>query len=540
MAVPPDALGSTSPQVRPAMPAGIVATTAELLEPGLARRPDALALVGAGGRLSFRELDEQVGRAVAVLRALGVREGRGDRVAVCLPNDVDVAIHFLASQRLGAIHVGLQRPLAPAEKVALLRDCEPTMLLADRATLDTLSDGPLPDGLAAVDLDAWRDRLAGSAPERPARAPDPFAPAAIGYTSGTTGVPKGVVHSQHNLMLAGAMLSVAGPRSGGPVGVVLSLTLLNMIARAMVAAWSDEQTLVCLDRHDPDAIASAVADERIRSLDLVPALAHDLLARADLGARLATLEDVAIGGASCPPEIVDGFRRALGLEVSLAYGLTEAPTGVAIGRGEQVAGLGAFARAVPQVELRVVEPESDDAAPLPAGELGELCVGPATRGPYAGLYTPMLGYWRRPEETARALRGGLLHTGDLGSIDEQGRVFVRGRGSERILRGGANVHPLEIERVLERHESVRGAAVFGVPDERLGERVAAAVELAPEALPVDGAALRAWVGTRLARYKVPERILVLPALPRTALGKVRKRELAASYGAAMGEGGESR
>ena len=161
---------------------------------------------------------------------------------------------------------------------------------------------------------------------------------------------------------------------------------------------------------------------------------------------------------------------------------------------------------------------------LPPGETGELCVSPATTGEWAGVYTPMLGYWNQPEASREALRGGRYHTGDLGTLDEDGNVYVRGRRSELILRGGANVYPAEVERVLLEHPDVAAAAVLGIPDERLGERVVAAVEPRPGTV-LEPGDLLTHAQDSLARYKVPDRILVLESLPRNAMQKIVKREL---------------
>jgi len=145
-----------------------------------------------------------------------------------------------------------------------------------------------------------------------------------------------------------------------------------------------------------------------------------------------------------------------------------------------------------------------------------------------GVYTPMLGYWNQPEETAKALRGGVYHTGDLGFVDERGDLYIRGRRNELILRGGANVYPAEVERVLAEHPAVAASAVLGRPDARLGQRVVAAVQLAAgaEASPDE---LASFARERLARYKVPEQIALVAALPRNAMGKVVKRELEALF-----------
>ena len=171
----------------------------------------------------------------------------------------------------------------------------------------------------------------------------------------------------------------------------------------------------------------------------------------------------------------------------------------------------------------------EDGRRLPAGEVGEICVGPATSGPWAGVYTPMLGYWGRPEASDEALRDGLYHSGDLGLLDGDGTLFIRGRRNDLILRGGANVYPAEVERALLEHPAVAAVAVLGLADARLGQSVAAAVQLEPGAS-VGADDLRSQLSERLARYKVPERIVFVAALPRNAMAKVVKRELEPLFG----------
>jgi len=155
-------------------------------------------------------------------------------------------------------------------------------------------------------------------------------------------------------------------------------------------------------------------------------------------------------------------------------------------------------------------------------------VRPARSGPFAGTYTPMLGYWRDPEATHRALVGGRYHTGDLGQLAEDGNLYIRGRRNELILRGGANVYPAEVERVLQSHPDVAAAAVFGIPDERLGERVVAAVQLEPTAAAGEEP-LRAYAREQLARYKVPDAIRIVEQMPRNAMNKIIKARLRALF-----------
>ena len=516
-----DASGLLSSGARPPIPGDGPQRTAELLEPGLTTRPGALALIGASARYTYSELDREVDRAANALRSLGIASG--DRIAVCLPNDVDIVVHFLAVQRIGAVWVGIQRPLAPREKAELLADCGAGVFVADADLLGPVAATgvALPRLEHALSLDGWRARVRDASTRRLPVEIDPFAPAAIAYTSGTTGFPKGAVHSQHNLLLAGAMLVLTGAQPEARVGVALSLTLLNMMVRAAVSALYGARTLVCIERHDVATISDWVERESVGCLDLVPTLARDLLGSEAVGDRLRSLEDVVLGGSGCPPGLVAEWSSRFGCRVSVAYGMTEAPTGVARSSGEPIPAPGYAGVAVPQVELQVVDEQGVAAQP---GEMGELCVAPASSGRFADVYTPMLGYWRRPEETREVLRGGRYHTGDLGFIDEHDRVFVCGRRSELIVRGGANVVPAEVERVLEAHSAVSRAAVLGIEDERLGERVVAAVELvAPGA--ADEAGLRAHAAESLARYKVPDRIEVVAELPRNALQKIVKRDL---------------
>jgi len=223
------------------------------------------------------------------------------------------------------------------------------------------------------------------------------------------------------------------------------------------------------------------------------------------------------GGADCPEAIRTAFEAKFDLPVAATYGLTEAPCVVAIdGRGGRDHVTGGSGRPLGHLAVRVVDEEG---ATLPAGELGEICVTGVDE-----RYRPMLGYWNRPEATAATLAGGELHTGDLGLLDGEGCLHVRDRRSLVILRGGANVYPAEVERVLHEHPGIASGAVFGVPDERLGERVVAVVEPVPGAH-LDLDEVRSFLLANLARYKVPERIAVVEDLPRNAMGKIVRTEL---------------
>ncbi len=514
---------------RPRLPVG-AQTIPEALAEAARRHPDAEALVGRHTRLDYRELDEQVRAAAAGLAAAGVRPG--DRVAGSMANHPELVVAFLAAMHLGAIWVGVNRALTLAEQRYLLDDAGVSVVVADRATVAGIETAraELP-GLRVV-LDAepgdptspWAEMLRTADPDRApdATGVDPFGPAAIAYTSGTTGRPKGVVHSQHNLLLVGAVALVHRPAAEGRIGVVLPLTILNLMILGPVSALQLECCLVCIDRIDPVGLAAWIRDERVSSMSAVPTTIHDLLTHPDVTPDdLATLTRPGSGGGATPESFRQLYRERFGKRLTTGYGLTEAPTAVTAEDPELPPVPDGSGRALPHVSITI---RADDGTVLAPGEVGEVCVGPTDEGIFAGVYTPMLGYWNRPEATAEALRDGILFTGDLGYLTAEGDLVITDRKGDLILRGGANVYPAEVERVLHEEPRVAGCAVVGLPDERLGERVAAAVVVASgETLTAEE--LREHCAGSLARYKIPERFLFVDELPRNAMGKVVKRLL---------------
>ena len=482
---------------------------ARVLDRALEDDPDREALVTLSRRLSYGELEREADRAAHALADLGI--AAGDRVAACLPNDADVVVAFHGAMRLGAVWVGVNRALAPPEKRWQLADCGASLLISD----DPLDDA----GVPVLDVAGWRSAVDAAADGPLDVVVDPFAPAGLAYTSGTTGRPKGAVHSQYNLLLPGAMLVES--RGYGPdlrKGDCFPFTILNMAVLTTLLVSQAGGTSIVMDRIDAEGVAEWIRRERVTTWNGPPALLHSLAHMDEVtAADLASLDEVWTGGADCPEAIRAAFERKFGLPVLASYGLSEVPTIVSLDSrpgDDHVAG--ASGRPLPHLAVRIT---GDDGTSLHLGETGEICVAPAD-----DRYRPMLGYWERPDATAAALAGGVLHTGDIGFLDDGGRLHVRDRKSLVILRGGANVYPAEVERVLHEHPAVQSGAVLGVPDERLGERVAAVVEAAPGA-EVDLDELRAYLLDNLAKYKVPDRVTVVDALPRNAMGKIVRTEL---------------
>jgi long-chain acyl-CoA synthetase len=504
------------------------ASVAEILRDVLAHRPDHEALVARRARYTFAELDTEIDAAVSALHRLGARPG--DRVAASLPNQADIVVAFLAAMRIGAIWVGVNVALAPPEKAFLLRDSEATILIATPdVDISLRSEDTTLRRVATIDpvtgRGDWRDLVAaGHSVEAPRPPIDPHAPAAIAYTSGTTGFPKGAVHSQHNMLWPGVDARENDPAPPDERhGVMLPLTLLNLQVLGPLFAFSKGTTCVCVDRSDPAGLVAWIREERITRLTAVPAVLYDLLTHPDVDAAdLAILRRPECGGSATPHSFRELFRQRFGCDVLTGYGLTEAPSAVTREMpGDQLVA-GSSGRAFAPVEVVVL---GDDGRELPAGEVGEICVRSRSDGPWAGVYTPFLGYWRQPSATREALDGGVLHTGDLGALDETGLLFVKDRRTEIVIRGGANVYPAEVERVLQDHPAVAAAAVIGIPDDRLGERVAAVVERRA-GMALEPAELAASCAAELARYKVPERWAFVDGFARTPMGKIRKQGLA--------------
>jgi long-chain acyl-CoA synthetase len=481
----------------------------DLLEAPLRDSPEHPALVTRQGTVTYAELNALADRSAGALHAFGVRPG--DRVAASMPNGLDILVAFHGAMRLGAVWVGINRALAAPEKLFMLDDSGATLYLVN-------DDDDPGDGFAELNAKlegrvniagtrTWRDAVEAS-PGRPdLPSPDPYSPAAIAYTSGTTGFPKGAVHCQAALLLPGAA-TVA--RRGWDMnlrkGDSLPLTILNMMVLTTLLTSQAGGTAVIIDQPDVTTVVRWIREHRINVWNGPPAQLYSMVHDASILAEdLSTLCEVWVGGGDCRDSLRVAFEDRFGVPVSRTYGLTEAPALVSID------------------DLAAPKPPGASGRPLGhitvTSEEGELVLSPTEHGPWARRYRPMLGYWNRPEATAESLAGGVLRTGDLGLVGQDGHLRVLGRKTQLIVRGGANVYPAEVERVLSEAPGVEACAVAGVPDERLGERVGAVIQ--PVAgHPPDPAAIVAHCRVQLASYKVPERMAFVEELPRNQMGKV--------------------
>jgi o-succinylbenzoate---CoA ligase len=465
------------------------------------RDPDGLALVAGALGLTWSSLDAGVARAAGALRARGMRPG--ERVGVLAANHPSTVVLLFALRRLGAALVPFNARLAAPELRAQRDRVRPRLVLADAEHLDVLP--------GSEPLERWGEE--GTAPW-PVDDSDASADWALLFTSGTTGHPRAARLSVGAFdALARASAANLGPRPADRWLCNLPLFHVGGLAMAVRCAH-DGATLVLQPRFDAAEVVRDVEGEAITHLSLV---ARSLEQCLDAGLRGAGLRGVLVGGGPVPLALVQRARAA-GIPVLLTYGLTEACSQVTTERPGEADGRTA-GPPLPGLEVQVV-----DAAgrALPAGEEGSVSV----RGP-----TLMRCYLDDPVATAEVLREGWLRTGDVGRLDGAGRLTVLARRTDLIISGGENIYPAELEAVLAAHPAVAEVAVAGREDAGYGQVPVALVVLRPGA---GATGLGGWVGQRLGRFKEPAEVILVPALPRTATGKVDRAAVWAAVRPASG------
>jgi fatty-acyl-CoA synthase len=483
--------------------------------------PGKTALVVPGRRWSYAELAREVWRTTAALAAAGV--GPGDRVAHLGYNGSEQISLLFACARLGALFAPLSWRLAPPELRAMLADCRPRVLVVADPFVEPSADILDPDGATVrvaigAARDGWMpyDRLldlgAGNSPRR--IADSGAALVLLCYTSGATGQPKGVVLTQGALLFNAVNSAHMHDLTSRDV-VLTTLPLFHVggLNIQTLPALHCGATVVLHPRFEPRQAIDALEHDGITLTVLVPAQL-DLIAREPRWreADLSRLRAITTGSTIIGEALV---RKDLqrGIPLLQVYGATETCPIAAYQRiDDAVEHPGSVGKPALHCELRLVDDAGRD---VPAGTPGEILV----RGPNV-----MHGYWNKPRESAEALEGGWYHTGDIAHADADGWLRVDGRRHDVIISGGENVYPAEIENVLAGCPDIAEVAVVGRPDQRWGEAVVAVV------VPADGAQISAekvaaLLDGRVARYKHPRDVILAGALPRTALGKVKREEL---------------
>ena len=459
--------------------------------------PRVIALVDDQGDHTYAELDKRVDRVAAALWSDGVKPG--DRVAILAWNGPEVVELAHAVARLGAILVPLNARLRVDELAFQLRDAEVALLVCDTSLSETAAAAARAAGVASPHTLPLEGRKGITFPRVGAHASDD--PLCIMYTSGTTGLPKGVVLTYGNMFAsaAGSAFNL-GVLPGDRWLAVLPLFHVGGLSIVMRSVLYG--TAVVLHRQfDEHRVSASLRRDRVTHVSVVATMLQRLL-DVDAEPCAPQVRVVLVGGGPVPASLLER-AAALGYPVVQTYGLTETASQVAtLAPADAIARLGSAGKPLVTTRLRV------DA---PAGEPGEILVS----GP---VVTP--GYFRRPEATAAAIHDGWLHTGDIGRLDEDGYLYVLDRRDDLIVSGGENVYPAEVEALLLRHASVREAAVVGLPDLAWGEVVVAAIVADDGVVPEE---IRVWMRERLAGFKVPSRIERVEALPMTASGKVQRR-----------------
>ncbi len=482
---------------------------------GLARDPapeqrDRIALVAGDRQLTYGDLDGRASRFGAGLQRAGLLPG--DRVLLLLRNAVELVEALLGSVRAGAVPVPLNWRLSAEELHAVARDAAPTAVVVARDLQHLLP--PLEGVALTVVDDAYDAWLMGQPALDPGVRPAPSDVVLQLYTSGTSGLPKGVLLTDGNF--AARIPHVMGSWRFEPGSTSLVATPLFHTGGIgwLLTGLHAGATQILAASATPEALLSHLREDAVSHVFLVPTMIQRLCDAAPAGSTFPALRTILYGASPISEQTMAAAQALFGDVLVQAYGMTETTGGFAQLEPQDHHGrlLASAGRPYPWVEVAIHDPETG--ARLPDEAAGEIWTRSAQNSP---------GYHRRPAETAALLPGdGWLRTGDGGYVDPDGYLFLTDRVKDMIVTGGENVYPAEVERVLREHPAVADAAVVGLPDPQWGERVAAAVVERP-GHHLDVEELLAFVGARIAGYKRPRSVHVLPDLPRNATGKVLKR-----------------
>ncbi|HZZ48674.1 MAG TPA: AMP-binding protein [Pseudonocardia sp.] len=502
----------------------------ELLDTGLTRAPDAVVLTGDGGSLTWAQIADRARRVASAL----VRDGVSpqDRVVYLGKNDVRFIPFVFGCALAGAVPTPVNWRLAGPEVAAIVTDCAASVLVVDDE-LTELAEAVVTQvtgrKLTVVTLgvhERWPSYDSWCGPSVAPEMRSDVDPVALQlYTSGTTGRPKGAMFGDTNLRVLFGDISREWELTESDVSlVVMPLFHMGGLAWALAGLARGARLAIVRD-FVPAPVLDTMATQRVTMAFFVPTMLAALCAVPDAGERAADLRRLVYSGSPIGVTALVTAMSIFRCGFVQIYGLTEATGAFAQlsaeehdPHGPRADLLGSSGRPYPWVTVRTVDPETgQDTAP---GEVGEF---------WTRSEQNLLGYWRQPEQTARALTSdGWLRTGDLGRIDPNGYLFLVDRVKDMVISGGENVYPAEVEAVLATHPGITEVAVIGVPDSRWGETVKAIVVAAPGSVP-DPAEVIDFARQRLARFKCPTSVDVVVTLPRTATGKVRKPELRERY-----------
>ena len=472
-----------------------------------------------------RTFDKRVNRMAHALRNLGL--AKGDRVAVLMINSSEFLEIFFACAKTGVIMVPLNFRLAPPELIFIIRDSAPGALIyspdfAQKVAAIKAAGLPisryLRHGKGKLPEDQELSDFISLLPEDepvPAEEVAINDPLFIMYTSGTTGDPKGAMLSHGNILF-GAIHSLVGYGMDKNFRSLVVAPLFHMgaLAASATPVVYAGGSLVLKTFYNASEVIKLIPKEKINYMFAVPVM-FQMMARSDEWdtADFSNVRYFISGGASIPVDVIRKYQNEKGVGFVQGYAMTETQRLTSLDLADSIAKAGSVGKEVFHIDMRIVDNEGRDVAP---GEPGEILV----RGPNV-----FLGYWNKPDETAKAMEGGWFHTSDMARRDEEGFVYIIGRKQELIISSGENIYPAEVERVIQTVPQVKEAAAVAMPEpDKRGEVVAAFVTIKDGQAITELELINALQG-RIADFKIPKRVFFLEEFPRNAAGKILKKEL---------------
>ncbi|MGA3115522.1 MAG: long-chain fatty acid--CoA ligase [Syntrophobacteraceae bacterium] len=506
---------------------------AQILDDNAAAFPGKTCLIYEDIRFTYQELNKLVNKAGNAFLDLGIK--KGDRVIISLLNNPEFVISLFALAKTGAIMVPVNYQLTAAEEDYILKDSQPSLIITDAVKLSRFHEmtaGAIPvltinrhagEEVPSEILDFW-DQISA---QSDSLSPCPCGPddvVHILYTSGTTGKPKGAMLTHHSVLFCSSFYTdndEMGTLFSSDSKFLVTLPIYHCYGQnfGLITPLAVGATVILMDKFNTEKVFEAIAEHGVTNFPGVPTMYAYLVNGFDPERHsVKSLKFCKSAGASLSLEIRTAFREKFGIEISEGFGMTEAsaqaiahPVGADKQRGDKIGSIGIPLRNNrQQTEAKIVDEDDRELGP---NEVGELII----KGDHV-----MKGYWKQPEETAKTLRGGWLHTGDLARKDEDGFIYIVDRKKDMIIVGGENVYPREIEEVLYQNDKVLDAAVIGMKDAIKGEVVKAVVVL-KEGMQGTENELIDFCAARLAKFKVPRAIEIREEMPKSSTGKILRR-----------------
>src|SRR4051794_16479484 len=489
---------------------------ATVLTDTAAEHGDSIAIKLDDAELPYKFLDGASAHVAGLLKAKGVDPG--DRVGIMLPNVPYFPVIYYGILRLGAVVVPMNPLLKGREVEFYLTDPEAKIMFAWHDFADAAEKGASEaDAEAIIVKPGEFENTVGEAEAITEVAErDGDDTAVILYTSGTTGTPKGAELTHDNL-LSNVETILESLIEIQPDDVVLgALPFFHSFGQTcgLNSCMKAGGTLTLIPRFDPDKALEIIQRDKVTIFEGVPTMYVGMLHADSAGdADTSCLRLCVSGGSAMPGEVLRSFEDKFGCKILEGYGLSETSPVASFNHPERERKVGSIGTPIKGVEMRVVDEDGNE---VEQGEVGEIAI----KGPNV-----MKGYWRKQEATDEVMDDGWFLTGDMAKVDEDGYFFIVDRKKELIIRGGYNVYPREVEEVLYGHPAVQEAAVIGVPDDKMGEEVGAAVVLKPDCGEVSSEELRDYVKGEVAGYKYPRKVWFVDELPKGPTGKILKREV---------------